>query len=159
MGQTSSDAREFHVTLTTAQQNLLASFIDNGTSPATIALGSGERRALVRDALETMQRGSITIDDLNRMANGQIPLGRNLTVERQRVVNVRATFRAIYKHDPNFQNPEENLAWNTLMYRIRFPRDLVAERRGIVFFRALYHRTPATPSAWAAVRVLGYVRQ
>ncbi|MFA6429775.1 MAG: Calx-beta domain-containing protein [Patescibacteria group bacterium] len=154
----SLDAREFHVILSREDEARLSLFIDQGSSPATIALGSGERRALVRDALETMRRGAISLADLNRMATGQIPLGRNLAEERLRVVSVRATFRAMYGHDPVFSNSRENLAWNTLMYRIRFPRDLAKERVGIAAFQRLFRHIPATPGEWATVRVLGYVR-
>lgn len=44
------------------------------------------------------------------------------------------------------------------MYRIRFERDLVAERQGIVDFRKMFNKIPQTPFQWATVRVLGYVR-
>ncbi|MDQ5919711.1 MAG: hypothetical protein QG668_438, partial [Patescibacteria group bacterium] len=155
--QVSSDATSFRVMLAPQDQERLASFIDAGTTPATQALGSGERRALVRDALDTMGRAP-TQTDLERLAQGQIPQTRNLTREREQLPRARSTFRTIYGRDPNFQNPEENLAWNTLMYRIRFTRDLAEERQGITTFRQTFRRAPSDPFQWAVVRVLGYVR-
>lgn len=152
------DAREFRVTMTTSTASILARFVAFGTE-ATRRLGEGERRAVIRDALETLRRADISIADLDRMARGQIPLMRNLVAEREQLPRVRATFRTIFGHDPNFQNAQENLAWNTLMYRIRFVRDLTAERRGITEYRRIFSRTPSAPMSWAAVRLLGYVRR
>lgn len=152
-----ADARSFGVTVSAEDQERLASFIETGTSPETQALGSGERRALVRDALQTMGRSNIPLTDLERMARGEIPATRNITIERQQLPRVRATFRSIFNRDPNFQNANENLVWNTMMYRIRFTRNLAEEREGIQDFRALFNRTPTDPFQWAVVRALGYV--
>jgi hypothetical protein len=65
----------------------------------------------------------------------------------------------IFGHAPNFQNPTENLFWNTLMYRIRFPRDLVLEKNGIVAFKAAFSKAPKDPFQWAVVRAMGYVKK
>lgn len=151
------DARAFAVTLRPVDQERLASFIDTGTTRETRALGSGERRALVRDALQTMGRSDVSLADLERMARGEIPSMRNLTREREQLPRVRATFRRLYNRDPNFKNAEENLVWNTMMYRIRFTRDLAAEREGIQDFRRAFNRAPSDPFQWAVVRALGYV--
>lgn len=134
-------------------------FIETGSTPASRALGRGERQAILRDAQETMGRpeSRIPASDLERMANGQIPLTRNLSYERSMAPRALATFRTIFGHAPNFQDERENLAWNTLMYRIRFPRDLTLERQGIAEFRRAFGRDPQTPFQWAAVRVMGYV--
>lgn len=154
-----SDAREFGVMISDAQANRLALFIAYGLSSETRRLGEGERRALIRDMLETMQRADLNAEDMQRLTVGQIPLMRNLNVERQQLPRVRQTFRTLYGHDPNFQNVEENLAWNTLMYRIRFRRDLVLEQQGIREFRSIFGRSPSSPFQWAAVRVQGYVQR
>jgi hypothetical protein len=45
-----------------------------------------------------------------------------------------------------------------MMYRIRFPRDLVKESAGLKAYYALYRHNPTTPFGWAVVRVLGYVK-
>ncbi len=152
-----TDARSFGVTLAAPDQERLASFVDNGTTSETRALGSGERRALVRDALQTMGRSNVPLSDLERMARGEIPATRNLVIEREQLPRVRSTFRSLYNRDPNFRNAEENLVWNTMMYRIRFPRNLAAEREGIQDFRQAFNRTPTDPFQWAVVRALGYV--
>lgn len=153
-----ADYRAFGVMADAVSAAKMALFIEQGISSATVKLGSGERRALVRDALDTMQRASIPLDDLERLATGAIPMTRNLASERARVNWALPTFRSIYGHAPVFSNPEENLAWNTLMYRIRFTRDLVKERKGIQEFRRIFKRDPSTPATWAVVRVLGYVK-
>lgn len=154
-----ADARSFQVVLTPTDRDRFASFIDTGTTLETRALGSGERRALLRDALQTIGRSNLPTSDLERLARGQIPATRNLENERRQVPRARTTFRTIYGRDPDFQNAEENLAWNTLLYRIRFPRDLSAERQGIQEFRTLFGRSPQDPFQWATVRALGYVQR
>ncbi len=152
------DLKEMKVSATEADKLSLSNFITYGISERTFALGEGERRALVRDALETMKTAKISPMDLERLARGMIPQFRNLAAERAQVKRAQTTFKTIYGHDPDFKNPAENLAWNTLMYRIRFPRDLNAEREGIQSFRELFRRAPQDPFQWAVVRVLGYVR-
>lgn len=157
--QVTQDLREMSVSATDGDKLSLANFITYGISERTYALGEGERRALVRDALQTMRTAKISPADLERLTRGIIPSYRNLEAERAQVRRAQATFRSIYGgRDPNFKDPSENLAWNTLMYRIRFPRDLAAEREGIQEFRRLFGRTPTDPFQWATVRVLGYVR-
>ena len=123
-------------------------------------MGRGEREAVIRDLQEILGRtaANLPVADLDRISNGQIPLTRNLAYERSMVPRALATFRTIFGRAPNFQNPAENLAWNTLMYRIRFPRNLVLEREGIVEYRRTFRGSPQTPFQWAVVRVLGYVQ-
>jgi hypothetical protein len=133
-------------------------FLAYGASDVTARLGMGERQALLRDAFETMRTAQVSVTDLERMARGVVPETRNLAQERAQLPRVRQTFRTIYGREPNFRNPEENLAWNTLMYRIRFPRNLNEERQGITEFRRIFGRSPQDPFQWATVRVLGYVR-
>lgn len=153
-----ADGRSFHVTLIGDDLDRLSRFVQCGSGAASVSLGYGERRAVVRDALEMMARASIDIDDLDRISSGQIPLGRNLVSERALAPRALATFKTVYNHAPNFKNAEENLFWNTLMYRMRFPRDLVKEKKGILAFKALFHRVPADPFQWSVVRALGYVK-
>lgn len=154
-----ASARTFGITLAPADLARLASFIETGTTDATRRLGSGERYAMIIDLMDTMRRSNISTTDLERLASGLVPLSRNIAQEGIQLPRVRATFRSVYGHDPVFSNPEENTAWNTLMYRIRFPRDLVLERRGIQAFTRVYRRAPRNSFQWAAVRVWGYVRQ
>lgn len=153
-----SDVTEFHVMVTPAVMDQTTKFIVYGTA-VTKSLGAGERRALVRDVLETIQRLDIPLSDFDRVASGQIPKTRNVTNEKVQLTRVRTNFRTIFGHDPNFKDATENLAWNTLMYRIRFPRDLIMERQGITRFKNLYKKQPTTPLMWAIVRLLGYVKK
>ncbi len=154
-----SDAKEFKAKLSDEEALSLTNFITYGISEKTRLLGEGERRAVVRDALETMKTSHIDPADLERMTRGIIPHYRNLTAERQQLPRVRTTFKVIFGHDPNFKDATENLAWNTLMYRMRFPRDLGAERAGILEFKRVFKKNPKEPFQWATVRVLGYVQQ
>ena len=154
-----ADLRAFKVKAAEAERARITTFIRFGSGPASQALGEGERRALVRDALETMRRADIPLADLERMAQGEVPLTRSITEERKQVARALPTFQTIFGRAPNFKNPQENLAWNTLLYRIRFPRDLTAERRGITEFKRLFGRNPTDPFQWAVVRVLGYIQR
>jgi len=151
-----ADAQEFHVGLSLAQRVTIGNFVAYGISAETKNLGAGERRALVRDYFETVGSADVRWDDMQRLAAGQKPLGRNLTKEQANLGAVLAVYVKLVGHVPNFQIPKEDLAWNTLMYRIRFPRDLNKERSGISKFQALYGRNPSTPLEWAAVRAWGY---
>lgn len=152
------DAKEFKVPLTDEQNLVLANFVTYGISEQTRILGSGERRALVRDALQTMKTGKISPTDLERLARGLKPIYRNKAAEVAQLPRIRQTFVSIYGHPPNFKDPTEDLAWNTLMYRIRFPRDLTAEKEGIQEFKKTFKKNPSDPFQWAVVRVLGYVK-
>ena len=127
-------------------------------SSSTIKLGQGERRAVVRDYLETVHRSDFVWSDIERMTNGQIPLVRNLAIERANVASALPVFRRLFKHAPKFKNAKENLAWNTLLYRIRFPRNLAKEANGTKAYVAIYKHNPKTPFDWSVVRVLGYVK-
>ncbi|MDO8505572.1 MAG: hypothetical protein Q7S48_03270, partial [bacterium] len=145
-----NSAAEFGVTLSTVQVDLVSSFITNGTTAATVKLGSGERLALVRDQLETLGRVDVTA--LEQLAAGQIPTARNLSKEQAQVGKVLTAFVKLTGHRPNFKIAKENIAWNTMMYRIRFSRDLNKERAGITVFRSIYAgRTPTSPLDWAVV--------
>lgn len=151
-----SDALQFKVGLTAAQLSAITNFVTYGASPETAKLGTGERRALIRDYMETVGRSDVNWDDIQRMTVGQKPLGRNLPKEQAKVTQVQAVWLKFVGHNPIFQDPKEDLGWNTLMYRIRFTRDLNKERAGILKFQALYKRVPTSTLDWAAVRAWGY---
>lgn len=153
-----SDAIAFKVGLTAEQEAAITNFVSYGVSAKTKMLGAGERRAVLRDYLETVARGNVAWVDIERMTNGEKPVARNLAKERAQVGVALKVFKAIFGHAPNFSDHTEDLAWNTLLYRIRFTRDLVKEREGIAEYRAIFGRLPRSPMDWAAVRVLGYVQ-
>ncbi len=150
------DQKEFRVKITPEQARLFVQFIAEGTE-TTAYMNERERRALVRDALDTMGEKA-TIADLDSMTKGLIPSTRNIVREREQLSRVRTTFRTIYGRDPNFKKNEENLAWNTMMYRLRFVRDLSQEQKGVGAFRSFFGRLPQDPFQWAVVRMLGYIR-
>lgn len=151
-----ADALAFNVGITSDQTTTITNFVTYGASAETKSLGAGERRALVRDYFETVGRAEVNWNDLQRMTTGQKPLARNLPKEQANVAAVLGVFKKLVGHTPNFQVLKEDLAWNTLMYRIRFPRDLIKEQVGIAKFQSLYKRTPSTPLDWSAVRAWAY---
>ena len=156
-GLVESDARTFKVQLSSDQKTAITNFVTYGISSKTIQLGSGERRALIRDYFETVARADVYWQDLENLVNGQKVIARNLTKENAQVTAVLKVFKKIFGHNPVFSNPKEDLAWNTMMYRIRFPRDLTKETIGINKFKKTFGRTPKSPLDWATVRALGYV--
>ncbi len=139
-------------------QEAASTGIPTGSGTASDRLGSGERMAILADLREILGADRVTAVDAARLAEGQIPLARNLAHEQTQLPRARATFRSLYGHDPVFSRAHENLAWNTLMYRIRFPRDLTLEREGIQRFQRIFQRQPRDPFQWSTVRVLGYLR-
>jgi hypothetical protein len=152
------DAAELGIKLYAGQLDLYTLFIAYGVSAETRRLGERERRAVIRDAIQVIGYAA-TEEDLHLISVGQRPRTRNPAKEQAQLANVRSAFRRIYKRDPNFKNATENLVWNTLMYRIRFPRDLAKEKLGILSYRALVRRPPVSPLDWALVRALGYIKR
>lgn len=152
----SSDAAAFRVTATEAQKNAMTNFVSYGISSSTQAFGAGERRAILRDYLETVARPDVVWSDVERLATGQKPVSRNLPNEQGQLPKVLTAFEKLTGHRPDFKKPSEDLAWNTMMYRVRFDRDLAKERAGIVEFKVKFKKTPTTPLDWATVRAYGY---
>ena len=150
------DAKEFKISLTPAQLNNIMNFVVYGDSDASIKLGEGERRAVIRDYFETVGRPDVVWTDIELLVTGQKPIKRNMTKEQAMATQALAIFKKMVGHAPNFKVPAEDIAWNTLMYRIRFPRDLAREQAGITEFKKIFKHTPVTPLEWATVRALGY---
>lgn len=152
-----SDANNFKVDLLPEQKTAITNFITYGISWRTISLGMGERRALVRDYFETVGRGEVNWEDMERLVRGQKVVARNLDKENAQVTTVLRVFKKIFGHDPVFSDNTEDLSWNTMMYRIRFSRDLDKEKVGIIKFKQIFKYSPKSPLDWAAVRALGYI--
>ncbi len=149
-------AAEFGIALNATDDSALTNFVTNGTSQATVKLGSGERLAVVRDILETLGRASVRA--IEQISAGEKPTDRNLAKEQAQVNKALPLFKKMLgvSRAPNFKNTNEDLAWNTLMYRIRFDRDLKKEQKGIVRFKKVMGKNPSSPLDWAAVRAYGY---
>ena len=114
--------------------------------------------ALLKAARETIGRVDVPVEDLEHIAEGRIPKTRNLAIERSLAPRALAAFKTIFGHTPNFKNATDNLAWNTLMYRIRFTRDLKKEAQGIMKFKQAFKKNPSDAFQWSVVRVMGYVK-
>ena len=151
-----ADAAAFKVILTPEQDRAITNFVVYGVSTETVKLGTGERRALVRDYFETVGRPDISWEDMQRLTTGQKPVGRNLVKEQAAAGIALRDFTKMTGHTPDFKKSSEDIAWNTILYRIRFPRDLVLEQQGINEFKTIFKRTPSTPLDWSEVRALGY---
>ena len=152
-----ADANAFGLTIASDMLDKAAGYITYGMDKATRALGSGERRAVLRDYLQITGFEEINWEDVARIANGLKPVHRNLQSEQAQVSQALAIFKKIFGHDPVFSDKTEDLAWNTLMYRIRFERDLVKEAAGIKEFASMFGRLPSAPLDWSTVRILGYI--
>lgn len=157
-----SSATEFRVTLVAIVKTTAANFVTYGTSSVTVALGSGERLAVVRDLFETLGAtiqadAAKLLKAAEEISSGQKPSVRNLAKERAQVQAALPAFRKLTgKSAPNFKNAKDDLAWNTILYRVRFPRNLAKERAGISKFRSIYKKAPKTPFEWAQVRAYAY---
>lgn len=158
-----SSAVEFKVALGAEVKAVAANFVTYGTTNAAVkALGSGERLAVVRDLLQTL--GTVVANDsaklllaAEQISSGQKPTVRNLSKEVAQAGLARDMFRKLTgKAAPDFKNAKEDLAWNTMLYRIRFARDLNKERAGIAKYKAVFGKNPKTPLEWATVRAYGY---
>ncbi|MDO8425573.1 MAG: hypothetical protein Q7T01_03615 [bacterium] len=157
-----ASASEFKVTLAGDVKTVAANFVTYGTNATTVKLGSGERLAVIRDVLQTL--GSTVQSDAGKLlkvveeiSSGNKPSVRNIVKEREQVAAAKPIIvKFLNGREPNFKNTKEDLAWNTLLYRVRFERDLVKERAGIVKFKADFKRIPKTPLDWAAVRAWAY---
>ena len=156
--QVRSDAKQFGLVLTEDQATTMRNFITYGISKSTRAFGRGEQRAILRDYMETVHRSDVVWSDIERLAIGQIPIKRNLVIERANVSTALPVFKRLFGHNPDFKIAKENLAWNTLLYRIRFPRDMEREAKGLKEYRTIYKHNPTSPFSWAVVRAIGYVR-
>lgn len=156
-----SGAVEFKVTLAAGVKTVATNFVTYGTSSAAVKLGAGERLAVIRDVLEIL--GSKVANDSSalllaaeQISSGQKPTVRNLTKEVEQLKQVLPAFVKLAGHKPDFKSAKEDLAWNTMQYRVRFARDLAKEKAGIVKFKAVFNKTPKSPLDWAVVRAWGY---
>lgn len=160
-----SSATEFRITIVALVRTVASNFVTYGTSSVTVNLGSGERLAVVRDLFDTL--GSVIQGDsakfllaAEQISSGQKPTVRNLTKEKAQVNAALPAFRKLTgRNAPNFQNVKDDLAWNTMLYRVRFQRNLAKERGGITKFKATFKKTPKTPADWAVVRAWAYALQ
>lgn len=162
-----SSASEFGVSLAANVSTVATNFVTYGTTAQAVQkLGSGERLAVVRDILETLgSRVANNAGDFllaaEQISSGKKPTIRNLSKEvaqagiaRDRYFKPLTGISA-----PDFKNAKHDLAWNTMLYRVRFSRDLNKERVGIGKFRVVFKRLPTSPMDWATVRAWGYVLQ
>ncbi len=153
-----ADIITFNVGVSPLEKEWIITFVCYGHSLPTVALGSGERRAMIRDYFETAYASQVYWGDIYRMSIGQKIVQRNLTKEVAQIERVITTFEMLYNRRPAFGLDAEDLSWNTLMYRIRFVRNLEKERLGIGRFETQFDRLPTSPYDWALVRVYGYVQ-
>jgi hypothetical protein len=150
------DTKEFGVSANESQLKTMSLFVSYGVSGETVKLGEGERRSVIRDYLDTIKTADINWQDVEKISTGKKPVSRNLNYEQEQVSDTLLMFKKVTGHNPNFKNKADDLAWNTMMYRIRFQRDLVKEREAIGTFKQTFFKSPKTPLDWAVIRSIAY---
>ncbi len=131
-------------------------FFINGT-PATKTLGQREREALWRDYVAVYDTEP-TASALDVMATGQVPLV-DIAAEKSQAKNVLPYWRAITGKRTLVPVSTWGFSvYNTLVYRLRYERDLKKEAVGIKQFKKTFRRNPATPVEWASVRAWAYIK-
>ncbi len=131
-------------------------FLQHG-SLATITFGSGERNVLWREFTELYGREP-WVAELDLMSNGQIH-ERNAALEAKQQNDVMP----IWSHTTGKKTLKgatlyEKAMYDTMVYRLRFPRDIIQEAKGLKSFISRMGRLPKTPTDWALVRALAYLK-
>ena len=137
-----------------ADEDRLALFILRGTTRPTVNIGERERGAVVRDILDLTKTATFPLSDLERLVVGEKPSTRNLRREQQLLPDVKRIFKAITKRSVDVRRSADLPVYESLMYRLRIPRDLAAERVALKRFQKLFGHSPRTPLDWAALRAV-----
>lgn len=131
-------------------------FYERGTF-ATMAYGPGERKVAWREFVELYCREP-AIAEVDLMVTGQVH-EREAAFETRRQKLVLPLWQKITKRKSlNNSSAYDEQVYLTIMYRLRFPRELHREQQGIKQFTNIFKRFPKSSEDWAAVRALGYLR-
>jgi hypothetical protein len=148
-------AQQTGVVLHNSDLTKAVNFVTYGISDVTIRLGWVERLTLVRDQLETL--GYININVLTEIASGKKPSKRNILHEQRQYVAASQAFRALVGRNYNPTDLTDDLAWHTMMYRLRFPRNIVKENAAVAQYVKVFKRKPVSAFDWSVVRAWAYV--
>jgi len=142
--------------LTTKDKDAISYFIDAGT-PTTILLGAGERTGVLNSYLSVfnkLPRSVLEWQDVIKIANGRWPNERNIESEKKAS---DVFFSAIYKRDPEMNNPNDNAAVTVIAYGLRpAQRNLESESKAIEIYKSIFKKSPAEASDWDLVRAIAY---
>jgi hypothetical protein len=137
-------------------RNAISYFIDQGT-PTTILLGNGERAGVLNSYLsvfDKLPRNTLEWQDVIKIANGRWPDERNLDHEEEAS---DVFFNAIYRRDPDINNPKDSSAITIIAYGLRpAQRNMESEKNAIHIYRSIFNRNPTEASDWDLVRAIAY---
>jgi len=142
--------------LSVNDKNAISYFIHNGT-PTTILLGNGERAGVLNSylsAFNKLPRNQLEWQDIIKIANGRWPSEKNLSSEKKAS---DVFFSAIYKREPNMDNPKDNAAVTIIAYGLRpAQRSLESEKNAISIYHSIFKKNPLSASDWDLVRAIAY---
>lgn len=137
-------------------KNAISYFIHDGT-PTTIILGSGERAGVLNSYLSVFNKlpsNTLEWQDVIKIANGRWPTERNLESEEKASDEF---FSAIYKREPNMNNPNDNAAITVIAYGLRpAKRNMESEKKAIEIYRSIFDKSPKEAADWDLVRAIAY---
>lgn len=133
----------------------METFVAYGTAQ-TKELGAGERAGVVNSFKEAFGKLPETVvdwEDVMKIAVGRFPSQRGDEREREAV----ATFRKIYRRDPNRVNANDDAAVVVMSYGLRpVVRRRTSEKAAIKIYKGIFKRAPASASDWDVVRAIAY---
>ncbi len=142
--------------LTNQDKGAISYFIDSGT-PTTILLGEGERAGVLNSYLSVFDKlptNTLEWQDVIKIANGRWPNQRDKESE-EKAADIY--FSAIYKREPNMDNPKDNAAVTVIAYGLRpADRNIESEKNAIKIYRSIFNKKPVEASDWDLVRAIAY---
>ena len=143
-------------TAVTAQvRNAFTNFVTYGT-PATQALGAGERAGVVNSFKAALGKMPTTAQDWNdvvKIANGRWPSQTSQVAEDRAAIS----FKTVYLRTPDRTNPHDDAAITVMAYGLRpANRNMDSEKAAIKTFKAIYGYNPSAATAWDVVRAVAY---
>ncbi len=148
-------AQQSGVIINNYDLTVAVNFVTYGVSDVTIRQGWVERLKLVGDQLQTL--GYINVYALNEISDGVKPNKRNVVYEQKQFSAVSQAFRTLVGRNYNPADLTDDLAWHTMMYRLRFPRNIVKENAAVAYYIKVFKRKPVSAFDWSVVRAWAYV--
>jgi hypothetical protein len=137
-------------------KNAISYFIDQGT-PTTIILGAGERTGVLNSYLsvfDKLPRNTLEWQDVIKIANGRWPDEKNLESEK---LASDTFFSAIYKRNPDMNNPNDNAAVTVIAYGLRpGNRNMESEKNAINIYTSIFKKAPVEANDWDLIRAIAY---
>ena len=84
-------------------------------------------------------------------------MARDPQKEKKLLPQALIVFKKITGRAPKTENSLDQKIMTSLIYDIKYPRDLAKEKIALNKFSKIFKRLPKSPLDWSAVRVLAYV--